>query len=150
MINPTNGECSQIWRDWFEERMTQMREWLLQDATAYKHLPPSKECDPPRGLHKMAADWHIMRKSEVEINWDYEEYGAMMISDTMAYDGVKLYNPQNGRTWNNIVELLESEVKRDYAMSHPGSDEDVFTKNDGYFWSVLLQQWYDHCEVSLQ
>ena len=71
-----------------------------------------------------------------------------MISDTMAYDGVKLYNPLNGRTWNNIVEVLESEVKRDYAMSH-GPNEDVFKKNDGYFWSILLQQWHDHCNVSI-
>ena len=95
----------------------------------------------------MATDWHVLRKNEVQIKWDYEEYGAMMINDTMAYDGVKLYNPLNGRTWNNIVEVLESEVKRDYAMSH-GPNEDVFKKNDGYFWSILLQQWHDHCNVS--
>ena len=38
MINPTNGECDQGWRDWFEMRMQQIREWLIQDATIYSHL----------------------------------------------------------------------------------------------------------------
>lgn len=86
MINPENGECDQGWRDWFENRMQQIREWLIEDATIYSHLRPSCECDPPKGLNKMAADWHTLRKNEVQIKWDYEEYGAMMLSDTMAYD----------------------------------------------------------------
>ena len=151
VVNTSNGEWSDEWRDWFQRRLTQIEDWLLEDATVYRHLPPSRECEPPRGYEAPTmADWNVFRKSEVQVPWDFEKYGPMMLTENMAYDGNRLYDPLNGRSWSNIVEVLESEVKRKYQAEHPEAPMDVFEKNDGYFWSTILQQWYDNVNVSLR
>ena len=148
MINTENGEWSDVWRNWFDRRLGQIEEWLLEDATTYNHLPPSVECEPPRGVKVLATDWNVIRRNEVEVAWDYEKYGPMRLTDNMAYDGTKLYNPITGRTWSNIIEVLETEVKKKYEALNPGTDFNVFEVNDGFFWSTLLQQWYDIINVS--
>ena len=53
-----------------------------------------------------------------------------------------------GKSWSNIVEVLETEVKKKYELLHPGTNFDVFETNQGFFWSRLLQQWYDNVNVS--
>ena len=148
MINVVNGECSDIWREWFNKRLKQIEDWLCEDASVYKHLPPSRECNPPRNVEIPAADWNVLRKSEIQVPWDFEKYGPMMLTDEMAYDGSKLYDPLNGRQWSNIVEYLESQVKKNFETAYPGSSFEVFEKNDGFFWSTILQQWYDNINVS--
>ena len=148
MIDTENGEWSDVWRNWFNRRLGQIEEWLLEDATTYNHLPPSVECEPPRGVKVLATDWNVIRRNEVEVTWDYEKYGPMRLTDNMAYDGTKLYNPITGRTWSNIIEVLETEVKEKYEALNPGTDFNVFEVNDGFFWSTLLQQWYDIINVS--
>ena len=114
-------------------------------------LEPSAECDPPRGLKTlMADDWNVFRSNEVKVNWDYEKYGPMVLTKDMAYDGTRLYNPINGQSWSNIVEHLEYLVKKSFAENFPDANHeyDVFQANEGYFWSKLLQQWYDLIQVS--
>ena len=148
MIDPRNGECSNEWRLWFENRIEQIREWLLEDAINHE-LPPSIECNPPRGLKLLGADWNVFREGEIKVKWDYEKYGPMVLTEDMAYDGKKLYNPSTGQSWTNIVEHLEHLVKVSYLKSFPNTKYDVFKANEGYFWSQLLQQWYDIVNVSL-
>ena len=148
MINVVNGECSELWRDWFNKRMKQIEDWLLEDATIYSHLTPSRECNPPRNVDIPAADWNVLRKSEIQVPWDFEKYGPIMLTDEMAYDGTRLYDPLNGRHWSNIIEYLESQVKKNFEAAYPGSSFEVFEKNDGFFWSTILQQWYDTINVS--
>ena len=150
VVNTSNGEWSDEWRSWFEMRFEQCESWLLEDASIYSHLPPSKECDLPRGYEHPAADWNVFRKSETQVPWDYEKYGPMMLTENLAYDGNKLYDPLTGKSWSNIIEVLESEVKRKYQLAHPNATMDVFEKNDGFFWSTILQQWYDGINVSHQ
>lgn len=150
MVDANNGECSDTWRNWFNERMNQKSNWLVEDATIYSHLPPSQECQPPRGFEPDAADWNIFRKSEVQVPWDFEKYGPMMLTENMAYDGTRLYDPSNGKQWSNIIEFLESEVIRKYQTANPGASLEVFERNDGFFWSTILQQWYDTISVSHQ
>ena len=146
MIDSSNGECSDAWKQWFERRLNQIKEWLIEDAIS--GLPPSKECEPPMGVSLLAADWNVFKKHEINVEWNYEKYGPMVLSDNMAYDGKNLYNPLNGRVWDNIIEHLEHEVKKSYLEIFPGSDYDVFDDNNGYFWSLILQQWYDIINVS--
>ena len=148
-INPLNGECSENWRHWFNRRMEQISMWLVEDASSNFQLPPSRECDPPRGIHKAACDWKIFKKTEVEVQWNYDKYGPMIFNDKIAYDGEHLFNPASGRKWENFVEFLESEVKRKYREVFPNAETDVFEQNQGYFWSLLIQQWYDIISVSL-
>ena len=148
MINPLNGECSDIWREWFDRRLKQIENWLVEDASIYSHLPPSQECEPPRNFEVLAADWNVFRKSEIEVQWDYEKYGPIMLTENMAYDGTKLFDPLNGKTWNNIIEVLETEVKKKFEAAYPGAGTEVFERNDGFFWSLLIQQWYDNVNVS--
>ena len=147
MINTTNGECSDEWRNWFQHRLDQMEAWLVEDAINY-HLPPSLECDPPAGLKFLAADWNCFRKNEIEIPWDFNNDGPMVLKDDMAFDGTKLYNPLNGKVWNNIVEHLEDQVKRRWRERFPGSRRNPFDDNGGLFWSQIMQQWYDLLNVS--
>ena len=164
MVNTENGEWSDEWRKWFDGRLRQIEDWLLEDATMFRDLPPSNECAPPRGVDDLAADWNVFRKSEIEVAWDYEKYGPIRLTDNMAYDGNKLFDPISGnnkikrysftesytlgKSWNNIVEVLETEVRKQYEQLHPGTDFDVFETNEGFFWSRLLQQWYDNVNVS--
>ena len=149
-INTANGEWSDIWREWYDRRLSQIEAWLLEDATIYRHLPPSKECNPPRNVKtSTATDWNVFRKSEIQVPWDFEKYGPMMLTDEMAYDGSKLYDPINGRPWSNVIEYLETQVKRKFESEYPGAGFEVFDKNDGFFWSTILQQWYDEINVSL-
>ena len=149
MIDTKTGECSSAWRQWFQNRMDQMEKWLVEDAVNY-HLPPSAECDPPIGLKLLTADWNIFRKTETNIPWDFTKYGPMVLRDDMVYDGTKLYNPLNGRTWSNIVEHLEDQVKKRWREAFPGSRKNPFDENGGLFWSQILQQWYDLLDVSLK
>ena len=147
MIDTTNGECSAAWRSWFQNRIEQMECWLVEDAINY-HLPPSKECDPPMGLSLLAADWNIFRKSEVDVPWNFSEQGPLFLSEDMAYDGDKLYDPRNGRTWSNIVEHLEDQVRKRWLNKFPNSRRNPFDENGGLFWCQILQQWYDLLSVS--
>ena len=147
MINTTNGECSDEWRNWFQHRMEQMECWLVEDAINY-HLPPSKECDPPMGVSLLAADWNVYRKTEIDIPWNYTEHGPLVLRDDMAYDGTKLFNPRNGKTWSNIVEHLEDQVKRRWLHRFPDSNRNPFDDKGGLFWCQILQQWYDIVNVS--
>ena len=148
-INPENGECSNEWREWFNHRMEQVSQWLVEDACRNYELPPSKECEPPRGMQSLACEWKVFRKTEVEVKWKYDVFGPMILSDNIAYDGKNLYNPLNGRQWENFIEFLEAEVKRKYREAFPDLETDVFDRNNGIFWSLLLQQWYDIISVSL-
>ena len=147
MINTTNGECSEEWRKWFQNRMEQMECWLVEDAINY-HLPPSMECDPPAGLSLLAVDWNVFRKSEVDVIWDYTTHGPLVLSEDMVYDGKSLYDPRNGRTWSNIVEHLEDQVKKRWLIRFPDSNRNPFNDNGGLFWCHILQQWYDLVNVS--
>ena len=147
MIDTTNGECSAEWRNWFQNRMEQMECWLVEDAINY-HLPPSTECDPPAGLSLLAVDWNVFRKSEVDIPWNFTEHGPLVLRDDMAYDGKNLYDPRNGRTWSNIVEHLEDQVKKRWLNRFPDSSRNPFNDNGGLFWCQILQQWYDLVNVS--
>ena len=148
MVNKQNGQFSDEWKQWFDNRVEQMKSWLVEDAAKHSHLPSSVECDPPKGIELLAADWNVFRKSEVEVLWDYQKYGPMILGSNLAYDGKKLYNPLSGRTWSNIVEVLETEVKEKFGKMYPDANVDVFEMNDGFFWSTLLQQWYDNVNVS--
>ena len=150
MINPENGEVDNKWVDWFQNRIDQMEAWLVEDAMN-PDLPPSSECDPPRGVKTLlTADWNVFKSSEVKVKWNFEKYGPMILTKEMAYDGKRLYNPINGQTWSNIVEHLEYLVKKTYAKNFENRiNYDVFQANDGYFWSHLLQQYYDLVKVSL-
>ena len=148
MIDTTNGECSEIWRQWFQNRMDQMENWLVEDAINY-HLPPSMECEPPTGLKLLTADWNVFKKSEIDVPWNFTKYGPLVLRDDMVYDGDKLYNPTNGKTWNNIVEHLEDQVKKRWRDQFPESRRNPFDDNGGLFWCQILQQWYDIVSVSL-
>ena len=147
MIDTTNGECSDEWRKWFQNRMEQMECWLVEDAINY-HLPPSSECDPPAGLSLLAVDWNVFRKGEIDTPWNYTENGPLVLRDDMAYDGKSLYDPRNGRTWSNIVEHLEDQVKKRWLNKFPDSNRNPFNDNGGLFWCQILQQWYDLVNVS--
>ena len=118
---------------------------MIEDAIS--GLPPSQECEPPMGVSLLAADWNVFKKSEVKIKWDYAKYGPMVLAENIAYDGKKLYNPINGREWDNFIEHLEETVRRKFAENFPDSNYDAFEENEGYFWSLLLQQWYDYIKV---
>ena len=148
MIDTTNGECSAVWRNWFQNRMEQMECWLVEDAVNY-HLPPSLECDPPAGLKLLAVDWNIYKKSEIEVPWNFATQGPLVLRDDMVYDGNILYNPLNGKTWSNIVEHLEDQVKKRWRNKFPESRRNPFDDNGGLFWCQILQQWYDLLNVSI-
>lgn len=146
VIDRNTGECSAEWREWFQRRLRQIEDWLVEDAI--NGLPPSHECEPPEGVSLLAADWRVFRRHEVNVEWNYEKYGPMLLTDEMAFDGEKLYNPLTGRVWENIIEHLECAVKKKFAEKWPGGNYDVFEENNGYFWSLCLQQWYDIINVS--
>ena len=96
----------------------------------------------------LAADWNVYRKSDRETPWNYGKDGPLSLRDDMVYDGVNLYNPRNGKTWNNIVEHLEEQVKRRWRERFPSSKKTPFDDNGGLFWCTILQQWYDILNVS--
>ena len=109
------------------------------------------ECNPPAGMKIIADDWRVMRKNETNVIWDYEKRGPIKLTHNMFYDGNKLFNPYNGRTWDNIIEHLAEQVKEDYERmaACPGPTMAPWEgENGGFFFSMLLQQWYDIINVS--